>query len=90
MEYHKVGEAYLVRMDPGEEILEQLERFARQEQIRLAAVQALGCGEGVHRGCFQDGREKVLRQPLFRQFLRSSPSPAPSTPWAETFTVIST
>ena len=35
MEYRKVGEAYLVRMDPGEEILEQLERFARQEQIQM-------------------------------------------------------
>ena len=38
MEYRKAGDAYLVRMDPGEEILEQLERFARQEQIGLAAV----------------------------------------------------
>ena len=42
MEYRKYGETYLVRMDPGEEILEQLEHVTRQEQIRLAAVQALG------------------------------------------------
>lgn len=68
MEYRKVGEAYLVRMDPGEEILEQLERFARQEQDPSGRRAGTGCGEGVHRGCFQDGREKVLRQPLFRKF----------------------
>ena len=29
MEYRKAGEAYLVRMDPGEEILEQLEQGVR-------------------------------------------------------------
>lgn len=52
MEYRKVGEAYLVRMDPGEEILEQLERFARQEQIRLAAVQALGAVKEFTVGVF--------------------------------------
>lgn len=52
MEYHKFGEAYLVRMDPGEEILEQLERFARQEQIGLASVQALGAVKEFTVGVF--------------------------------------
>lgn len=52
MEYRKFGEAYLVRMDPGEEILEQLERFARQEQIRLASVQALGAVKEFTVGVF--------------------------------------
>ena len=67
MEYRKAGEAYLVRMDPGEEILEQLERFSSGAD-RSGRRAGTGGGEGVHRGCFQDGREKVLRQPLFRQF----------------------
>ena len=58
MEYHKVGEAYLVRMDPGEEILEQLERFARQEQIRLAAVQALGAVKEFTVGVFKTDEKK--------------------------------
>lgn len=52
MEYRKFGEAYLVRMDPGEEILEQLERFARQEQIGLASVQALGAVKEFTVGVF--------------------------------------
>ena len=58
MEYRKVGEAYLVRMDPGEEILEQLERFARQEQIRLAAVQALGAVKEFTVGVFKTDEKK--------------------------------
>ena len=58
MEYRKAGEAYLVRMDPGEEILEQLERFARQEQIGLAAVQALGAVKEFTVGVFKTDEKK--------------------------------
>lgn len=42
MEYRKFGDTYLVRMDPGEEILEQVKKLALAEDIRLATVQALG------------------------------------------------
>ena len=89
MEYRKVGEAYLVRMDPGEEILEQLERFARQEQIRLAAVQALGAVKEFTVGVFKTDEKKYYANHFSGSF-EIAPSPAPSTPWAETFTVIST
>ena len=58
MEYRKAGEAYLVRMDPGEEIWEQLERFARQEQIGLAAVQALGAVKEFTVGVFKTDEKK--------------------------------
>lgn len=42
MEYRKFGDTYLLRMDPGEEILEQVKKLALAEDIRLATVQALG------------------------------------------------
>lgn len=42
MEYRKFGDTYLVRMDPGEEILEQVKKLALAEDIHLATVQALG------------------------------------------------
>ena len=42
MEYRKFGDTYLVRLDRGEEILEQVETLARKEHIALATVQALG------------------------------------------------
>ena len=42
MEYRKFGDTYLLRMGPGEEILEQVKKLALAEDIRLATVQALG------------------------------------------------
>ena len=42
MDYRKFGSAYVVRMDKGEEILEQLKILCTREKIRLASVQALG------------------------------------------------
>lgn len=42
MEYRRFGDRIVVRLDRGEEILEQVKRLAEQEQIALASVQALG------------------------------------------------
>ena len=64
MEYKRFGNNIVVRMDRGEDIVEQVKVLAEREQIRLASVQALGAvtdvtvgvvnpeptGEGAHRG----------------------------------------
>ena len=42
MEYRRFGDRIVVRLDRGEEILEQVKRLAEQEQIALASIQALG------------------------------------------------
>ena len=42
MEYRKFDNTYIVRMDPGEEIQEQLRAIAQEERIQLASVSALG------------------------------------------------
>ena len=42
MDYRRFGNTIVVRMDRGEEILEQIRILADQEHIQLAAVQALG------------------------------------------------
>ena len=42
MEYRKYGDTYVVRIDRGEEILTSLTALCRQEDIRLASVDALG------------------------------------------------
>ena len=42
MEFRKFGDTYIVRMDRGEEILSTLTELCRQEDIRLAQVDALG------------------------------------------------
>ena len=42
MDYRRFGNTYLVRMDVGEEIVEELKSLCRNENIRLAQVDAIG------------------------------------------------
>ena len=41
MDYRRFGDTVIVRMDPTEEIIQQLRLVAEKEGIRLAAVEAL-------------------------------------------------
>ena len=52
MEYRKFGDTYVVRLDKGEEILEQVKALALAEDIRLASVQALGAINDLTVGVF--------------------------------------
>ena len=42
MEYRKFENTCVVRVDPGEDIVEQIEAVARREHIQLASVQGIG------------------------------------------------
>lgn len=42
MEYRRFDNTYVIRMERGEEIVEQVRRFAEREGVKLASVQALG------------------------------------------------
>ena len=53
MEYRKFDNTYIVRMDPGEEILAQVKELALAEHIRLATVQALGAVNDFTVGVFK-------------------------------------
>ena len=65
MEYRKFGDTYIVRMDPGEEILTQLKAFAEQEGVKLASVTALGAVKDFTVGVF-DANAKVYRSNRFQ------------------------
>ena len=65
MEYRKFGDTYIVRMDPGEEILTQLKVFAEQEGVKLASGTALGAVKDFTVGVFDTGA-KVYKSNRFQ------------------------
>ena len=65
MEYRRFADTYIVRMDRGEEILEELRVFAEKEGIRLASVTALGAVKDFTVGVF-DTAAKVYKSNRFQ------------------------
>ena len=65
MEYRKFGDTYIVRLDPGEEILTQLKVFAEQEGVKMASITALGAVKDFTVGVF-DANAKVYRSNRFQ------------------------
>lgn len=52
MDYRRFGDTVIVRMDPAEEILQELRLVAEKENIRLASVEALGAVNDFSVGVF--------------------------------------
>lgn len=58
MDYRKFGNTYIVRLDKGEEILEQVKALALKEDIKLASIQALGAVNDFTVGVFNTTEKK--------------------------------
>lgn len=58
MDYRKFGNTYIVRLDRGEEILEQVRALALKEGIKLASIQALGAVNDFTVGVFNTAEKK--------------------------------
>lgn len=52
MEYRRFNDTVIVRIDRGEEIIEQVQAVAEQEHIRLASVEALGATDDFTVGVY--------------------------------------
>ncbi len=64
MEYKRFGDTYLVRIDVGEEIVEQLKALCRDENIRLAQVDALGAVKQAVIGVYDLTEQAYHREDL--------------------------
>ena len=62
MEYKRFPQGYAVRLDPGEEIVEQLTRLVEQENIQLGSISALGAANDVTIGIFSTQDQKYYSQ----------------------------
>ena len=60
MEYRKFSQGYVLRLDPGEEIVASLTRLVEQEQVQLGSVTAIGAANDVTIGIFST-QEKQYR-----------------------------
>ena len=58
MEYRRFQDTYVLRLDRGEEITEQLKIFAEQEGVKLASVQAIGAVNEFTVGAFNTAEKK--------------------------------
>ena len=52
MDYRRFGSTYVMRLDPGDEIVEKVLWLAAVEQIKLATVTGLGAVDNVTLGIF--------------------------------------
>ena len=66
MEFRRFNDAYVVRMDRGEEVMESLTTLCEQEGIRLASVEAIGAVDRAVVGLYDVG-EKVYHKKEFTE-----------------------
>ena len=58
MEYRRFDSTYVIRLEKGEEITEQLKAFAVREGVKLATVQAIGAVNDFSVGAFNTTEKK--------------------------------
>ena len=62
MEYRKFPQGYVLRLDPGEEIVSSLTRLVADENIQLASVSAIGAANDVTIGIFNTAEKQYYSQ----------------------------
>lgn len=64
MKYAKLGASYILRLERGEEVLEQLVSFASREGISAGVVAGIGAVEDITLGYFDVEEKKYVKENL--------------------------
>jgi len=64
MEYKKFQNKYIVRIDKGEEIVETLKKFCKENNIRLGTIIGLGATNKAEIGLFNGEEKKYYSKEL--------------------------
>lgn len=62
METKKIADGFVVRLDKGEEVVDSLLKFARQEKIAAGSVSGIGAVTNVTLGYFDRERREYLQK----------------------------
>lgn len=62
MEYKKFDNVYVVRLDPGEEVLESVKKISEKEGIKLAKIEALGATNDFTIGAYSIPEQKYYKK----------------------------
>lgn len=60
MKYRGFGERWIVRIDKGEEIVEELKRFCREKGIRAGSLTGIGATDHARIGSFKGSTREYL------------------------------
>ena len=58
MKYRLSGDAFTVRIDRGEEIIESLKKLCEDEHVRLGRVEAIGAADHAVIGVYDPGKKE--------------------------------
>ena len=68
MEYRKFGNRYLVRMDPGEEILTKVKELCEAENITLGEFRGLGAADELELGLYDVVKKQYFKEEYHGQY----------------------
>ncbi|GAH66809.1 unnamed protein product [marine sediment metagenome] len=68
MKFKKIGSKWIVRIDKGEEIVETLKQFCKENKIKLGTISGIGATDRVTIGLFETKSKQYHSQELIGDY----------------------